>query len=312
MTGMNTLKQELAKSQKSHSIRTKLTIFMLVLVLLISAVMMAVLQTKHGNPISMDSQIAINHQKMHETNRSNFNDLFDEFNSDTVINRTSTENNEVSQMFDLGFSVLDKMEEGQDIESVFNYFMENLSEEMQNEINKLTAIAGNYIWTYEDNQLEEVVGNLLRKEKKTLALAESCTGGKIAHLITSVPGSSDYFKGSIVAYANEIKREILNVREQNIKKHGTVSEFVVSDMAINTMDLFDSDYCIATSGIAGPHGGTKEIPVGTVWIAVASNTRLTTRLFHFGTAGGRENIIQRATIAALNMLRLELVKNQDK
>ena len=184
---------------------------------------------------------------------------------------------------------------------------ELLEKEMQDEIDKLTAIAGNYIWTYEDNQLEEAVGNLLRKSRKTVALSESCTGGKIAHLITSVAGSSDYFKGSIVAYSNDIKREILNVREQNLKKHGAVSEPVVSDMAINTMNLFDSDYCIATSGIAGPGGGTDEKPVGTVWIAVASATRLTTRLFHFGTVGGREHIIQRAAIAALNMLRIELL-----
>ena len=182
-----------------------------------------------------------------------------------------------------------------------------LEKELQEEIDKLTVIASNYIWTYEDNLLEEVVGNLLRKKNKTLALAESCTGGKIAQLITSIPGSSHYFKGSIVAYANEIKREILNVREQNIKKCGAVSEPVVSDMAINTMNLFNSDYCIATSGIAGPDGGIDEKPVGTVWIAVATTTRLTTRLFHFGTAGGREQIIQRAAIAALNMLRLELL-----
>ena len=185
-----------------------------------------------------------------------------------------------------------------------------LEKEIQNEVDKLTAIAGKYIWSYEDNQLEEVVGNLLRKRHKTLALAESCTGGKIAHLITSVAGSSHYFRGSMVAYSNEIKREILNVREQNIKKHGAVSESVVSDMAINTMDLFDSDYCIATSGIAGPDGGSDEKPVGTVWIAVASNTRLTTRLFHFGSVGGREHIIQRAAIAALNMLRVDLMVDQ--
>ncbi len=186
---------------------------------------------------------------------------------------------------------------------------EQLEKEMQAEIDQLVLIAGDYIWSYEDNQLEEVVGNLLKKGRKTLTIAESCTGGKIAQLITSVPGCSVYLKGSIVAYANEIKRNILNVREQNLKKHGAVSEPVVSDMAINAMDLFDCDYCIATSGIAGPDGGSEEKPVGTVWIAVATTTRLTTKLFHFGTIGGREHIIQRAAVAALNMLRMELLKD---
>ncbi|MDR3021877.1 MAG: hypothetical protein LBU60_04305 [Clostridiales bacterium] len=143
MTDMNTLKQELAKSQKSRSIRTKLIIFVLALILPISAVMIAMLQTKHGSPISMDNQIAINRQKMHETNRSHFNDLFGNMHTDTSISRTSVESEETSQMFDLGFSVLDKMEEGQDIESIFNYLMENLSEDIQNEVKNIFASFGN-------------------------------------------------------------------------------------------------------------------------------------------------------------------------
>ncbi|MEG2070690.1 MAG: CinA family protein, partial [Bacteroidales bacterium] len=128
-------------------------------------------------------------------------------------------------------------------------------------------------------------------------------------LITSVPGSSQFFKGSIVSYSNDIKREILNVRELNLKKHGAVSEFVVNDMAINCMGLFDTDYSVAVSGIAGPSGGTVEKPVGTVWIAVATTTRITTKQFNFGTNGGRKKIIERAAIAALNMLRIELLKD---
>ena len=186
---------------------------------------------------------------------------------------------------------------------------ECLMKELQDEVGKLTSIASHYIWSYEDNQLEMVVGELLKKLKKTLTLAESCTGGYLAHLITSVPGSSEYFKGSMVSYSNEVKREILNVREQNIKKQGAVSEPVVSDMAINTMDLFDADYAVAISGIAGPDGGSAEKPVGTVWIAVSTTTRLVTKMFHFGSLGGRQNVIQRASIAALNMLRIELIKD---
>ena len=184
-----------------------------------------------------------------------------------------------------------------------------LEAEMENEIRKLDMIAGEYIWSYEDNQPEEVIAGLLKKLKKNLAFAESCTGGYLSHLITSVPGCSEFFKGSIVCYSNAIKREILNVRELNLKKFGAVSEQVVCDMAINTMGLFDVDYTVAVSGIAGPGGGTPEKPVGTVWIAVATTTRITTKEFHFASIGGRERVIQRASVAALNMLRLELLKD---
>jgi nicotinamide-nucleotide amidase len=105
-----------------------------------------------------------------------------------------------------------------------------------------------------------------------------------------------------------VKRDILNVRETNLKKHGAVSEMVVTDMAINTMSLFETDYAIATSGIAGPGGGTEEKPVGLVWIAVATPTRVVTHKFLFGKSGGRDVIIKRAALSALNMLRIELGK----
>lgn len=187
-----------------------------------------------------------------------------------------------------------------------------IEDQVSTEVEKLRSLAKPYIWSYEDNKLEEVVGQLLRARNAQLAVAESCTGGYLSHLITSVPGSSLYFKGSVVSYSNEVKRQILNVREQNLKKQGAVSEPVVSDMAINTMGLFDADYSIAITGIAGPGGGTVEKPVGTVWIAVATTTRMTTSLFHFGTAGGRAVIIERAAMAALNMLRIELIKDSKK
>jgi nicotinamide-nucleotide amidase len=175
-----------------------------------------------------------------------------------------------------------------------------------NELKKLTA---EYAFTDEDIEIEEVVGRLLAKSGKTLATAESCTGGYVAHLITSVPGSSRYFQGSLVSYSNDIKRDLLNVREDNLKRRGAVSEQVVSDMALNAMGLFDVDYTIATSGIAGPDGGTKEKPVGTVWIAVATPVRLATREFRFGSRTGRKQIIERAARAALNMLRVEIEKD---
>lgn len=155
--------------------------------------------------------------------------------------------------------------------------------------------------------IQEEIAELFFKNKKTLAVAESCTGGYLSHLITSVPGSSDFFKGSVVSFTNEIKRSILNVRELNLKKHGAVSEFVVNDMAINTMGLFDTDYSIATSGIAGPGGASEGKPVGTVWICVATTTRFNSKLFNFDTKLSRIEIIHQAAEAALQMLKEELL-----
>lgn len=157
--------------------------------------------------------------------------------------------------------------------------------------------------------IQNEIAELFFKNKKTLAVAESCTGGYLSHLITSVPGSSEFFKGSVVSYSNEIKRSILNVRELNLKKHGAVSEFVVNDMAINTMGLFDVDYSIATSGIAGPGGGTDEKPVGTVWICVATTTRFNARLHQFDPNSSRLEIIHKSAEAALQMLKEELLKD---
>lgn len=189
----------------------------------------------------------------------------------------------------------------------------NDTEQMQTTLDQqfdlLKQQVAEYAFTDEDIELEEVVGRLLVKAGKTMATAESCTGGYIAHLITSVPGSSRYFQGSLVSYSNDIKRDLLNVREDNLKRRGAVSEPVVSDMALNAMGLFDVDYTIATSGIAGPDGGTPEKPVGTVWIAVATPVRLATKEFRFGSRMGRKQIIERAACAALNMLRIEIEKD---
>ena len=187
------------------------------------------------------------------------------------------------------------------------------NEELQTSLNqqfeKLKAEVGPLAFADEDIPMEAVIGKLLRGSGRRVATAESCTGGFIAHLITSVPGSSEYFQGSVVSYSNQVKRDILNVREDNLKKRGAVSEPVVSDMALNAMDLLDVDYAVATSGIAGPDGGTAEKPVGTVWMAVATPTRLTTKEFHFGKHTGRKQIIERAAHAALNMLRIEIEKD---
>ncbi len=186
---------------------------------------------------------------------------------------------------------------------------EELQTSLTQQFEKLKAEVGNLAFADEDLPMEAIIGKLLRGSGRRIATAESCTGGYIAHMITSIPGSSEYFQGGIVSYSNQVKRDILNVREDNLKKRGAVSEPVVSDMALNVMDLLDVDYAVATSGIAGPDGGTKEKPVGTVWIAVATPTRLTTKEFHFGKHTGRLQIVERAANAALNMLRLEIEKD---
>jgi nicotinamide-nucleotide amidase len=177
---------------------------------------------------------------------------------------------------------------------------------IENQLPALFNIIRPCLVSTENESIIEVIAKILIKNKKRVAVAESCTGGYISHLITSFPGSSQFFEGAMVSYSNEIKRNILNVREVNLKKHGAVSEMVVTDMAINTMSLFETDYAIATSGIAGPTGGTEDKPVGLVWIAVATPTKVITQKFLFGKSGGREVIIKRAAMAALNMLRIEL------
>lgn len=184
-----------------------------------------------------------------------------------------------------------------------------LNKVLDEQFEKLQFVAGEYAFAADDIEIQEVIGRLLANGDKKIATAESCTGGYIAHLITSVPGSSNYFEGSLVSYSNDVKRDLLNVREDNLKRRGAVSEQVVSDMALNCMGLFDVDYTIAVSGIAGPDGGTAEKPVGTVWIAVATSIRLVTKEFHFGNRTGRKQIVERAAQAALNMLRIEIEKD---
>ncbi|MCQ2291771.1 MAG: competence/damage-inducible protein A [Bacteroidales bacterium] len=184
-----------------------------------------------------------------------------------------------------------------------------LNKVLDEQFEKLQFVAGEYAFAADDIEIQEVIGRLLANGNKKIATAESCTGGYIAHLITSVPGSSNYFEGSLVSYSNDVKRDLLNVREDNLKRRGAVSEQVVSDMALNCMGLFDVDYTIAVSGIAGPDGGTAEKPVGTVWIAVATPIRLVTKEFHFGNRTGRKQIVERAAQAALNMLRIEIEKD---
>lgn len=185
--------------------------------------------------------------------------------------------------------------------------VEILEKEMNNEIEKLQKIAAPYIFAFQDDKLEQIIAKLLVEKNQTLSLAESCTGGYVAHLITSIAGSSRYFKGSVVSYSNEIKHNVLNVSEQSLNKFGAVSEEVVFEMAANARKLFNTDFSIAISGVAGPDGGSVAKPVGTVWIAVSTPTKTLCKKFSFGTAGGRIRVIQRSAVAALNMLRKEII-----
>lgn len=157
----------------------------------------------------------------------------------------------------------------------------------------------------DDVPLEVLVGDLLRKKKKTLSTAESCTGGSVAARITSVSGSSEYFKGGIVAYSNEVKINLLHVSVDTLEKHGAVSEETVIEMAKGVMNALKTDCAISTSGIAGPGGGTKEKPVGTVWIAVAYKNEIRTMKQEIDR--GREMNVERAGNNALILLH-ELLK----
>ena len=182
----------------------------------------------------------------------------------------------------------------------------SLQKELDAQIEKLRAIIKFLFYGYDSDTLESVVGKMLFKKNETLATAESCTGGLIAHKMTSIAGSSAYFKGSVVAYANEIKENILGVNADDIEEYGAVSEEVVLQMAANMRKLYNTDYALAVSGIAGPDGGTEEKPVGTVWIALATVNKVVAKKFLFG--GERVRNIDWAYQSALNMLRLELTK----
>tara|TARA_B100000686_G_scaffold102695_1_gene109986 strand:+ start:3296 stop:4549 length:1254 start_codon:yes stop_codon:yes gene_type:complete len=169
---------------------------------------------------------------------------------------------------------------------------------------KVLPILRKYIYGFDNEELESCVGNLLIKNKKTLSIAESCSGGYLSHLVTSIPGSSKYFSGSVVAYSNNIKINNLNVNKKNIEKFGAVSKEVVEEMATNVRKKFNSSIGISTSGIAGPSGGTENKPVGTVWIGYSDkNKTLSKKLL---LTNRRDINITLSSIGALNMTRLSL------
>ncbi|MCD4735925.1 MAG: competence/damage-inducible protein A [Bacteroidales bacterium] len=179
---------------------------------------------------------------------------------------------------------------------------------MVREISKLEKLIPDLIFGYDEDTLENIIGRLLINKHQTLATAESCTGGYISHLITSVPGSSEYYPGSIISYSNKTKQHILKVKNDTLINHGAVSEETAVSMAANARKLLGSDYSIATTGIAGPGGGTKKKPVGTTWIAIASEDGIIAKKFLMGN--NRERNIRKTALAALNMLRKILLSKQ--
>lgn len=179
-------------------------------------------------------------------------------------------------------------------------------ERIESELKGLKAILGDIIYSEKDDTLESAVGDLLKAYGKTLSTAESCTGGMISSLITSVPGSSEYFLGSVTSYANEVKENVLGVPAEIIAEHGAVSSECVAAMAEGVRRITSSDYSVATSGIAGPGGGSEEKPVGTVWIGVSSDNG--TETFRLKFNSDRKRNIERFSSSALHILLNKIKK----
>lgn len=198
--------------------------------------------------------------------------------------------------------------------SSLGYKETELRNKIDSEVEKVKHLIGKYIYGYEEYgkdqpKIEEIVGQLLLEKGLKLGLAESCTGGYISHLITSVAGSSNYYNGCIVPYHNEFKNALLKVDLTVFEKHGAVSKECVIAMVKETLSIFNADVAIAVSGIAGPAGGTVDKPVGTTWIAVAFKDQIIQKQFVFGD--NRQRNIQMAAMNALNMLRKLILKIED-
>ena len=181
------------------------------------------------------------------------------------------------------------------------------------QVAELKSLLGNAVYGEGNDSLQEVIGQLLLSRGKTVSAAESCTGGRISALFTSIPGCSAYYKGSVTAYANEVKINVLGVRESTIRDHGAVSEETVREMAGGVLQKLDTDYSVVTSGIAGPGGGTQEKPVGMAWLAAASRNdageiSVTTQRVAF--LSSRAINIERFASHALNLLRLKILESE--
>jgi nicotinamide-nucleotide amidase len=185
---------------------------------------------------------------------------------------------------------------------------EILEKAIQDNVDSLTKIIGDIIVGFDEDQtIEVVLGRLLTQQSKTIATAESCTGGKIAQMFTSVAGSSQYFRGSVVSYAADTKVSVLGVSQSTIDKHTVVSAAVAKEMVVGIKKLMQTDYAIATTGNAGPTKGDADAEVGTVFIALATPNEIIMEEFNFGQP--REKVIDRTANKALEMLQKEILKN---
>ncbi|WP_286969067.1 CinA family nicotinamide mononucleotide deamidase-related protein [Flavobacterium sp. UBA4854] len=184
---------------------------------------------------------------------------------------------------------------------------EELEEAIESNVQSLDAIIHDIIVGYEENEtIETVIGKLLSKQNKTISTAESCTGGRIASLLSSVPGSSGYFKGSVVSYATEAKVNVLGIPQNLIDQFSVVSAEVASAMALSVKDLLKTDYALATTGNAGPSKGDSDAEIGAVFIALATPNGVIVEEFNFGQP--REKVIDRASIKSLEILQKEILK----
>jgi nicotinamide-nucleotide amidase len=189
--------------------------------------------------------------------------------------------------------------------SIYGGDSESQEKRIKERLEALKGILGDLMYSEEDDTLERCIGRLLKGTGKTVSTAESCTGGSIASLLTSVAGSSEYFLGSVVSYANSVKTGVLEVDEETLLQHGAVSSQCVAQMAEGVRKLTGSDFSIATSGIAGPGGGSNDKPVGIVWIGVSSQD--STETYSMVFKGDRKRNIERFAANALNILRKKLV-----
>lgn len=185
---------------------------------------------------------------------------------------------------------------------------EILEKAIEENVNSLTQIIGDIIVGFDDSEtIEVVIGKLLAQKQLTIATAESCTGGSISSLLTSVAGSSIYFKGSVVSYATEVKEAVLGIPHELIEKHSVVSAQVAEKMALQAQKMFKTDFAIATTGNAGPSKGDSDATVGTLFIALATPQTIVVEEFNFGEP--REKVILRAVNKSLEMLQKEILKN---
>lgn len=183
-----------------------------------------------------------------------------------------------------------------------------IENELDEKVNHLIKLTKDYFMGFEIDNLATIIGEKLKNTGRTLCSAESCTGGFISHLITSNSGASQYYKGSVVAYSNEIKQSLLDVSEENLQNYGAVSKQVAEEMSKGALKCLQTNYAVATTGIAGPEGGSEEKPVGTVWISVSSDKKTVAEKYYFPTT--RDNFIERTSNQALLML-LKLINEEE-